>query len=350
MNAIREPYKVRGRKNRGKALLATRDIQRGELIICEAPLLRLPPIPEDLVHHGHFLTANRLHNCEKTVTAAIMKMSASQKDDFGNLHPDGATDLSKIATNAFTHEIDDERDFAISVACVYKTISRVNHSCQPNAELSWRKDEQQGMLHAIHPIANNTEITIDYMNNPQDCLRASAHRINDLQPHYGFACRCVACFHNGGVNGANDNLRILALREYNSIFWSIDTSEDAPDDEDEARRVAQTGHLTTYIDTLKQLELKDWKLAEAYQARAKLHELGLSLCQEGIDQSNGQGQAPSQNDHARHAAEDWKRAFWMHVRCWGETHEEVKYDRDNMLRMELVAARLGSPTIPQGFP
>ncbi|KAK4543236.1 hypothetical protein LTR36_005786 [Oleoguttula mirabilis] len=352
---------------RGSALVARRNIDRGDLILEEPPLLKLPPVPEDMIDHDRFLTANQPHNGSATVEAAILKMSDSQKADMMKLQRQpgndranhgrneranhGRNDVSIVATNAFTHHIKDENGFDVGMPCVYNNISRTNHSCEPNAVVSWHPRKQRGTLHAIAQIPAKTEITVDYMADEKSCLRSSAQRNVDLQLHYGFTCTCTACHLNGAVNAPNDALRATALQEFNApIYFVIDTVLGHPLASDEATRRTQMGHLDRYIDALNQLGLKDWKVAEAYEARAKLHEQGLSICKARLRQATVQGRAPTVNDHALWAAEDWRRAMWTNMRCSGEEHESVDIDSANVVRLQLVAAKLRSPTIPQGFP
>lgn len=214
------PYAIRRKRGRGYVLEAKRDIKRGALILEEAPLLKLPSIPSDMIVHGHFLTENQPANCLETVRAAIKRMSHSQRAAMMELHGQQNDEVYKMTMNAFTHQIE-QNGFDVTVACVYNNISRANHSCQPNAVVSWHEGKQRGMMHAIAPIRINEAIVVDYLADPEGCLCDSARRNAELQQHYEFTCDCVACrLPNGAINAADDVLRNGALQDFEiSIGW-----------------------------------------------------------------------------------------------------------------------------------
>lgn len=334
-------------------MIAIREIERGELILSEAPLLQLPPIPADMIHPSHFLTAGQRHSAAITVATAINAMPREQRAGLNELHGQQNNKFSIVGTNAFTHPSHNVNGIEMAVASVYKDISRANHSGRPNAMVIWNEREQRGNLHALQPIRDKTEITVDYLSDHSSCLRDGVTRNAQLQQHYGFTCRCPACNNNNGApNGADDHQRNNAFLVYGQIDWDIDTEPEARDvsDDAELHRREQIALLDQYTDALKQLGLTDWKLAEAYRARAKQHELGFYLCSEGVDVPVAQGNVPELNDHAVRASEDWRRALWTGTRCYGLGHEEVETDTKRMLKMQIMVARLPSPTIAQGFP
>lgn len=75
----------------------------------------------------------------------------------------------------------------------------------------------------------------------------------------------------------------------------VDIEPEAPEEEVEQTRVQQIDRLGRYIDTLKHLELRDFKLADAYEARAQYHEQGAFVLAEGVDQApDARGIDPTQ--------------------------------------------------------
>src|SRR6187402_2324450 len=70
---------------------------------------------------------------------------------------------------------------------IFKTISRFNHSCKPNAQQHW--DEQRGeeLVYALRTISKGEEITLSYC--PQECVEEAIY----LDKVYGFFCCCDWC-------------------------------------------------------------------------------------------------------------------------------------------------------------
>jgi len=79
-----------------------------------------------------------------------------------------------------------------SINCFYQTLflvlSNANHSCDPNATVSFRTPN--GILvQAAKSIQANEEITISYV----DTTMERPHRMETLRVNYGFICNCEKC-------------------------------------------------------------------------------------------------------------------------------------------------------------
>ena len=51
---------------------------------------------------------------------------------------------------------------------VFKQLSRLNHSCEPNAKIKWNKELAQLQLHATKDIEEGEEITVSYFADQAD--------------------------------------------------------------------------------------------------------------------------------------------------------------------------------------
>ncbi|KAI0045236.1 SET domain-containing protein, partial [Auriscalpium vulgare] len=69
---------------------------------------------------------------------------------------------------------------------VFNDMSRVNHSCSPNAVYRWDLELFAGELRALRAIAPGEEITITYLDT---CLPYAA-RQQILREKYSFTCTC----------------------------------------------------------------------------------------------------------------------------------------------------------------
>jgi len=115
--------------------------------------------------------------------------------------PQRLLDVMVAERNAFSFENPAENNNEWLV--VYNELSRVNHSCVPNARISdvWtgshpnpNPDHLGRMkLIATQDIAANDEIMIEYVTGPAFWLQPRATRRPHLLTHWNFHCLCDAC-------------------------------------------------------------------------------------------------------------------------------------------------------------
>ena len=70
----------------------------------------------------------------------------------------------------------------------FKTISKTNHSCVPNAQISFDNAQAQAICKALCPILPGEEVTISYIEN-----NAPFEERQKLLLQYGFTCTCKKC-------------------------------------------------------------------------------------------------------------------------------------------------------------
>ena len=76
-------------------------------------------------------------------------------------------------------------------SAIFETMTRVNHSCLPNAIFGYDWGKGQGCLRACREIKLDEEITIAY--RPDMSWTSAPERRADLQESYGFSCNCEVC-------------------------------------------------------------------------------------------------------------------------------------------------------------
>jgi SET domain len=82
----------------------------------------------------------------------------------------------------------DEKGNSLMHSAIYDHLSRVNHSCLPNASHSFSVVSFSGQLRAVHDIKKGEEIFVTYC----DIDVPTAARQKSLEP-YGFRCTCSSC-------------------------------------------------------------------------------------------------------------------------------------------------------------
>ena len=204
--------------NKGFGLVATRDITASELIVAESPLLKVKLSPEGNLE-GQFVAEKREFVCP-TLVQALNKLPDNDLFKFytladscsGNLaqgfgldpgHPGFKTNYGIIKTNSFSMDFQNQ-----TCLTVFPTISRLNHSCQPNCNHYWSSGSLF-KVRAIRDIAVGEELTISYMSPLQ---RADFHcresRRKILSEEFGFDCGCNLCQDSETDRDQNDEDRI----------------------------------------------------------------------------------------------------------------------------------------------
>ena len=74
---------------------------------------------------------------------------------------------------------------------MYLKISKLNHACNPNAEITERDNEEDTKLVALKPIKKDEKIFITYLHPQQD--GSKTERMETLLGTYGFRCGCTVC-------------------------------------------------------------------------------------------------------------------------------------------------------------
>ncbi|THU78220.1 hypothetical protein K435DRAFT_786345 [Dendrothele bispora CBS 962.96] len=183
------------------------DIEYGELILTERPLLVFPASPRhmsSLAYPKHFtidqIQQAQLNQLEKLMETLVDQMPKENQEAYkklANCHQeDGSGPLLGIArTNGFPigdyyePKIPGFPEAATRYSATFKDISRINHSCRPNACRDWDSPTFSFHLRASKPIKKGQEITLSYIS---DAVDPTSERQRQLAS-YGFTCTCEAC-------------------------------------------------------------------------------------------------------------------------------------------------------------
>ncbi|KAF8261994.1 hypothetical protein EI94DRAFT_1789171 [Lactarius quietus] len=165
----------------GKGAFASRDIQRGDLILSEKPIFSIRRgVPEPV----------KIMSME----VATRKLSPVHLDQFLSLQNAHARCtcfpnpylLGLFFTNA--HSISDETDVGVCPKA-----SRFNHSCSPNAKFSFNSDTGELRIYAQGPIPRGEEIFTAYINGNHLYGKPRRLRQAKLRDSHHFTCACSVC-------------------------------------------------------------------------------------------------------------------------------------------------------------
>ncbi|KAF5382537.1 hypothetical protein D9615_002829 [Tricholomella constricta] len=199
-----DPFVVADLPGRGKGLLATRDIEQGERIITEKPVI---VAPDHITGSPAALIAKLLREASPEGREAVLNLSYVNfpKDK------DPEIDLDEVALAIFqTNAVATSGGVGI-----FPRMARMNHGCSHafNAVYTWRDKEEILVVHALKKIIKGEEILTTYTNTK----KSRSDRRALLKENYGFTCMCRVCSLPDNESHASDK-RLLAITDGYSRF------------------------------------------------------------------------------------------------------------------------------------
>ncbi|KAI0773040.1 hypothetical protein BD413DRAFT_473253 [Trametes elegans] len=201
------PYRVSDTTSCGLGVFATSDILQGELILRERPLIVYPQL---LPYHS----AGPPHERYPELEGALRQMSRSNQEAFhslANCHPSEPYSAKAIIdTNALYLGPLPSSTYPYGAVC--NNISRINHSCSPNAVYHFDDASFTFEVRALFPIPAGAQIFISYI----DPALPRTER-QELLLSYGFTCACSACSLTGPAHAQSETRRALIARADSDI-------------------------------------------------------------------------------------------------------------------------------------
>lgn len=168
-------YTIKEIPYKGMGFIAARKIEKGERILSEAPLIRVPRS-----------TVSKTQVQER-ISREVAALSQDERQSFFALHnafKDKETrELGIVHTNALPFGSN------ASAGGVFVQASRINHACLQNSQNTWNEDLQQLTIHAFRDIEKGEEITLFYLHDRTNY----SQRRRALQQRFRFTCSCQLC-------------------------------------------------------------------------------------------------------------------------------------------------------------
>ncbi|KAH6670524.1 hypothetical protein B0J14DRAFT_565279 [Halenospora varia] len=160
----------------GEGLFASKPMLQDTIITIEPCLLT--------IKESNFLgkPAQRIQH----LIFALDTLPPGDRKYIEGLHPPSGGISAVVQANGFAF------DDGHVTRRLYRDISKINHSCRPNAELRHSKDGM-GMVRAVRDIEEGEEITMVY--------GGFGRAIAQIDPCYGFRCKCGSCAGLGHDSG-----------------------------------------------------------------------------------------------------------------------------------------------------
>ncbi|KAL1713337.1 hypothetical protein EV715DRAFT_296216 [Schizophyllum commune] len=201
-------YRIGPVPGKGLGMIATRDLQTGDLIVAERPLVMAPKgiqISKEEFPDGVSAMATvkeymeaRMIASERHFETLLSRMTPERRAAYEGLvnrhEGDGSgPHEGRFRTNAlglhsqykFLGSRDDGGTYYL---VVFDDISRMNHSCRPNARPFFDTELFAMLVRSVRPVRAGEELCISY----RYLSLLHAERKADLAS-YGFECTCESC-------------------------------------------------------------------------------------------------------------------------------------------------------------
>lgn len=203
-------YEIKSAGLKGLGVFAKTFIPRGTRIFSEAPLLAISPGQNagDIYSASRSLSSDdrrRFLGLSTHVTNELKIMRWSQAVWYTLTHTLSSLFRREKGIGAMSWPNPKEHVTIISIfrnnafnlgassafqQAVFPKISRINHSCVPNAQGNFHDELGRFNIHATRDIETGEELTLNYL---QELGAAREVRQERLMSGYGFSCECTAC-------------------------------------------------------------------------------------------------------------------------------------------------------------
>ena len=199
--------------SRGRGVLASADINAGELLIKEAPALTLS------VQDKWFRPTDSYQS--SLLEKQFLRLSPQQQRDVLDLYSFYSDDLlGRFQTNAYPTSYLEKRQ-----ASIFPMISRINSECFANVHFNFNAQSNHATVYAIRDIKKDEEILNCYIGSYQ----SRTDRQEYLLSKFGFRCSCGVCMLTGPalVSSDRNRVRLQELKEeIEGLLKSTSTDSD----------------------------------------------------------------------------------------------------------------------------
>ena len=170
----------------GKGVFATRDIQKGDLVLSEKPIFSIP---------NSAIGPRR----QTAIEAAVRKLSPTHLDNYLSLHNshNKCSCSFRPLPGIFNTNVFGVSDSGVPSGGICLKASRFNHSCSPNARFTFNSNTGDLRIYALCTIPCGEELFVGYIDHSLlgKPLYGSPRRTRQaaLRHHLHFTCECSAC-------------------------------------------------------------------------------------------------------------------------------------------------------------
>lgn len=176
-----EGLEVRSIPGKGKGLITSRPIKRGDIILLDSPrIIASAQFPSHISREqGQSLFNTTLDHLPKSDRDLVLSLDKSL----------GGTDIENVMkTNAFACQLNDG-EVGDGYMCLFPSVARINHACRPNAHGRFIPRTLLMEIKAVRDIEAGEEISISY--GKLELKHLERQRL--YRNGWNFTCTCSAC-------------------------------------------------------------------------------------------------------------------------------------------------------------
>lgn len=248
---------VRPSEGKGLGVFALHDLEIGDIVMREAPILKINP-PDYVRGTGYPMAL---------VTELVRK-------EFDKLSPAAQVEVMSLTYHATAvEEATMDKLGIIFRTNAYNTdeqiglfpkIARINHSCRPNTSYYWSKKLNRRVVYASREIKKGEEFFVSYIG----LLSTHEERQNRLN-RYGFKCTCEACAAKQALKAVSDQRRVEISKAFTDFEPQL--TLDVPKSKSARRQARKNAQASSQLAELVEKEgLADY-YAKAYRIAAISH-------------------------------------------------------------------------------
>lgn len=219
LSGVAEVQRVHGK---GFGIVALRQIQKGERILSDVPILSLSKDQFQRCdsHLQEFLVSDSLSSeVENVIRSALTERSTTDQELFWSLYDPYAsgekTAVGIWLSNSIGLGSEEQHVGVMAIG------SRFNHSCTPNVCYSWQERSAKLVFHATSTIETMQELTISYV----PLTWKKTQRQTKLHQLYKFTCQCMSCSLSSQTLLLSDHRRTkiaILAKHLNEIVQDVD--------------------------------------------------------------------------------------------------------------------------------
>jgi len=205
-----------------QGFVATKEILAGTMILSETPVFTIP---------FAFMTETQTTGREQFIKSQITQLPHRTNQQFLSLEnyfpsfidPQNNQRVDTpytgtILTNAIPLSVGTNYTRSNDLG-VFLELSKINHSCRPNAQQTWNQDLGVETLYSLYNIEKGEEITISYC--PESRIDP-----NFLQTTFRFECACASCLYPQTVIAIRQGNNNRAEIERKSLAYKYAEKDD----------------------------------------------------------------------------------------------------------------------------
>ncbi|KAJ4377076.1 SET domain-containing protein 5 [Didymella sp. IMI 355093] len=247
-------YIVEPSEGKGLGVFALHDLDVGDIIMREAPILKIDP-PDYVKGTGYPMAqVTELVRKEFDILSSDAQAEVMSLTYHATAHEEATMDKLGIIFRTNAYNTDEQIG-------LFPKIARINHSCRPNTSYYWSKKLNRRVVYASRPIKKGEEFFVSYIG----LLSTHEERQKRLD-RYGFRCTCSACAAELATKRASDQRRVEISKAF--MDFEPQLTLDVPKSKSARRQARKNAQASSQLAELVEQEgLADY-YAKAYRIAA----------------------------------------------------------------------------------